>query len=65
MGPVLTRVQALFGAPLLPLGRGSNAATWLIARDVGQRMEHDIMALSRAASAFIAERTRRLFALLT
>jgi hypothetical protein len=65
MGPVLTRVQALSGAPPLPLGRGSNATTWLIARDVGHRTDHDIRALSRAASTFIAERTRRLSALLT
>jgi hypothetical protein len=63
MGPVLTRVQALSGAP--PLGRGSNAATWLIVRDVGQRAEHDVRALGGAASAFIAERTRRLSTLLT
>ena len=48
-----------------PLGRGSNAATWLIVRDVGQQAEHDVRALGRAASAFIAERTRRLPTLLT
>jgi hypothetical protein len=48
-----------------PLGRGSNAATWLIVRDVGQQAEHDVRALGRAASAFIAERTRRLSTLLT
>jgi hypothetical protein len=39
-------------------------ATWLIARDVGQRTGHDIRALSRAASAFIVERTCRMSALL-
>jgi hypothetical protein len=43
-----------------PLGRGSNAATWLIVRDVGQQVEHDIRALGRATLTFIAERTRRL-----
>jgi hypothetical protein len=48
-----------------PLGRRSNAASWLIVRDVGQRVEHDIRALSRAASAFIAEGTHRLSTLLT
>jgi hypothetical protein len=42
-----------------------NATTWLIAHDVGQRAEHDVRALGRAASAFIAERTRRLSTLLT
>jgi hypothetical protein len=65
IGPVLTRVQALSGAPPLPLGRGSNAATWLIVRDVGQRAEHDVRALGRVAFAFIAERTRCLSTLLT
>jgi hypothetical protein len=63
IGPVLTRVQALSGAP--PPSRESNAATWLIVRDIGQRAEHDVRALGRAASAFIAERTRRLPTLLT
>jgi hypothetical protein len=48
-----------------PLGRRSNAASWLIVRDVGQRAERDIRALSHAASAFIAEGTRRLSTLLT
>jgi hypothetical protein len=48
-----------------PLGRGSNAATWLIVRDVGQRAEHDVRALGRTTSAFIAERTHRLSTLLT
>jgi hypothetical protein len=48
-----------------PLSQGSNATTWLIVRDVGQRAEHDVRALGRAASAFIAERTRRLSTLLT
>jgi hypothetical protein len=43
-----------------PLGRGSNTATWLIIRVVGQRAEHDVRALGRAALAFIAERTHRL-----
>jgi hypothetical protein len=48
-----------------PLGRGSNAAIWLIVRDVGRQAEHDVRALGRAASTFIAERTRRLSTLLT
>jgi hypothetical protein len=47
------------------LGQGSNTATWLIVRDVGQRAVHDVRALSRTISAFIAERTHRLSALLT
>jgi hypothetical protein len=65
MGPVLTRVQALSGAPPPPpLDRRSNAATWLIVRDVGQRAEHDVRALGRATSAFIAEKTRHLSTLL-
>jgi hypothetical protein len=48
-----------------PLSRRCNEASWLIVRDVGQRAERDIRALSRAASAFIAEGTRRLSTLLT
>jgi hypothetical protein len=48
-----------------PLGRGPNGATWFIARDVGQRTEHDVRALGRAASSFIAERMRRLATLLS
>jgi hypothetical protein len=65
MGPVLTRVQTLSGAPPLPARRGPNATTWLIVRDVGQRAEHDVRALGRAASLFIAERMRRLSTLLS
>jgi hypothetical protein len=61
----LTRVQDISGAHPLPLGRGTNAATWLTVRDVGQRVEHDVRVLGRAASAFIAERTHRLSTLLT
>jgi hypothetical protein len=37
-----------------------DAATWPIARDISQRAEPDIRPLGRAASAFIAEKTRRL-----
>jgi hypothetical protein len=48
-----------------PLGRGPNAATWLIARDVGQRAENDVGTLGRAAFAFIAERMCRLSTLLS
>jgi hypothetical protein len=47
-----------------PLRRRPDAATWLVARDISQRAGHDIRALSRATSAFIAERTRRLSTLL-
>jgi hypothetical protein len=62
----LTRVLALSVAPPAPrLGRGSNAATWFIVRDVGQQAEHYVRALSRTASSFIAERTCRLSTLLT
>jgi hypothetical protein len=63
-GPELMRVLALSVAPPPPLGQGSNAAIWLIVCDVGQQAERDVRALSRAASAFIAERTRRLSTLL-
>jgi hypothetical protein len=42
------------------LRQRSDAATWTIARDVSQRTEPDIRPLGRAASAFIAEETRRL-----
>jgi hypothetical protein len=42
-----------------------DAATWLVARDISQRAEPDVMPLGRAVSAFIAERTRRLSTLLT
>jgi hypothetical protein len=48
-----------------PLKRRPDAATWLVARDISQRAGHDIRALSRAPSAFIAERTHRLSTLLT
>jgi hypothetical protein len=48
-----------------PLGRGSNADTWLIVRDVGQWAEDDVRALGRVASAFIVERICRLSTLLT
>jgi hypothetical protein len=37
-----------------------DAATWPIARDVSQRAEPDVRPLGRAASAFIAEKTRRM-----
>jgi hypothetical protein len=62
IGPVLTRVQALSRAPPLP---ARLKVSWLIVRDVGQRVQHDIRALSHAASAFIAEGTCRLSTLLT
>jgi hypothetical protein len=48
-----------------PLGRRSDAATWLVACDVSQRAESDVRPLGRAVSAFIMERTRRLSTLLT
>jgi hypothetical protein len=48
-----------------PLRRRPNAATWLVARDISQRIEPDVRPLDRADSAFIKERTRRLSTLLT
>jgi hypothetical protein len=56
-GPYPVRLRSL-------LGRGPNTATWLIARDVGQRAEHDVRTLGRAASTFIAEGMHRLPTLL-
>jgi hypothetical protein len=47
------------------LRRRSDAATWLVARDVSQRAEPDVRPLGRAVSSFIMERTRRLSTLLT
>jgi hypothetical protein len=38
---------------------------WLIARDVGQRAEHDVRTLGHTVSSFIAERMHRLSTLLT
>jgi hypothetical protein len=43
-----------------PLSRRPNAVTWTIARDVSQRAGPDVRPLGRAASTFIAEKTRRL-----
>jgi hypothetical protein len=48
-----------------PLKRRPDVATWLVARDISQRVEPDVRPLGRAVSAFIAERTRRLSTLLT
>jgi hypothetical protein len=48
-----------------PLRRRSDAAMWLIARDVSQRAEPDVRPLGRAVSSFIMERMRRLSTLLT
>jgi hypothetical protein len=48
-----------------PLRRGPDTATWPIAHDVSQRAEPDVRPLGYAISAFIAEKTRRLSALLT
>jgi hypothetical protein len=47
-----------------PLRRRPDAATWLVARDISQRMKPDVRPLGCAVSAFIAERTRRLSTLL-
>jgi hypothetical protein len=47
-----------------PLRRRSDAATWLVARDVRQRTEPDVRPLGRAVSTFITERTRRMSTLL-
>jgi hypothetical protein len=48
-----------------PFGRRPDAATWLVARDVSQRVDPDVRPLGRMVSAFIEERTRRLSTLLT
>jgi hypothetical protein len=48
-----------------PPRRRSDAAMWLVARDISQWVEPDVRPLGRAVSAFIAERTRRLSTLLT
>jgi hypothetical protein len=48
-----------------PLRRVPDAAAWPIARDVSQREEPDVRPLDHAISTFIAEKTRRLTALLT
>jgi hypothetical protein len=67
-GPVLTHIHALSCELTLPTQaetRCCHCATWLVARDVSQRVEPDVRPLGRAVSAFIAERTRRLSTLLT
>jgi hypothetical protein len=43
-----------------PLRRSPDAATWHGGRDVSQRAEPDIRPLGRVASAFIADKARRL-----
>jgi hypothetical protein len=43
-----------------PLRRSPDAATWHGARDVRQRAEPDVRPLGHAASAFIADKVRRL-----
>jgi hypothetical protein len=43
-----------------PLRRSPDAATWHGARDVSQRAEPDVRPLGCAASAFIADKVRRL-----
>jgi hypothetical protein len=43
-----------------PLRRSPDAATWHAARDVSQRAEPNVRPLGRAASAFIADKARRL-----
>jgi hypothetical protein len=43
-----------------PLRRRPDAATWPTARDVSQLAEPNVRPLGRAASAFIADKTRRL-----
>jgi hypothetical protein len=47
------------------LRRRPDATTWPIARDVSQRAEPDVRPLGHTISTFIAEKTRRLSALLT
>jgi hypothetical protein len=46
------------------LRRSPDATTWSTARDVSQRAEPDVRPLGRAASAFIADKPRRLSILL-
>jgi hypothetical protein len=48
-----------------PLRQRLDAATWLVTRDISQRVEPDVRPLGRAVSTFIAERTRRLSTLMT
>jgi hypothetical protein len=43
-----------------PLRRSPDAATWHGARDVSQQAEPDVRPLGRTASAFIADKVRRL-----
>jgi hypothetical protein len=43
-----------------PLRRRPDAATWPTARDVSQRAEPNVRPLGHAASAFIADKVRRL-----
>jgi hypothetical protein len=43
-----------------PLRQRPDAATWPTTRDVSQRAEPDVRPLGRAASSFIAEKTRHL-----
>jgi hypothetical protein len=43
-----------------PLRRSPDATTWHGARDVSQRAEPDVRPLGRTASAFIADKARRL-----
>jgi hypothetical protein len=64
-GPILTRVRPYPVRLRSSLRRRLAAAAWLVARDIRQRAEPDVRPLSRAVSAFIAERTRRLPTLLT
>jgi hypothetical protein len=48
-----------------PPRRRPDAATWTVTRDVSQRAEPDVRPLGRASSAFIVEKTRRLYIPLT
>jgi hypothetical protein len=48
-----------------PLRRGPDTAMWPIAREVSRRAEPDVRPLGHSISAFIAEKTCRLSALLT
>jgi hypothetical protein len=64
-GQVLTRVRPYPVRLRSPLRQRPVVVAWLVARDISQRAEPDVRPLSRAVSAFIAERTRRLPTLLT
>jgi hypothetical protein len=58
--PALVRSGPIRIHSCFPLRRSHDAATWHAARDVSQRAEPDVRPLGYAASAFIADKARRL-----